>query len=66
MPRQRNDTPAKLAARMKSWRVSMLRNKAEHIGIVMAADRGAAEAAAVKQYGLEGERRKRLVVQEVE
>jgi hypothetical protein len=38
--------------------------KAERLGIVYAPDRKAAETAAVKEFGLNNEQRKRLVVQE--
>jgi hypothetical protein len=50
MPRRpTKDTPAKLAARMRSWRVSLLRGRAQPLGIVEAPDERAAEAAAVEQ-----------------
>ena len=64
MPPSRKDIPAKLAARMRSWRVSILRNRAQHLGTVNAPDARAAEAAAAVRFELDGEQRKRLAVQE--
>jgi uncharacterized protein YchJ len=58
------DTPAKLAARMRSWRVSLLRGRAQYLGNVDAPDEQAAEAAAAVQFGLDEEQRKRLAVRE--
>jgi hypothetical protein len=54
MPPRRTskDTPAKLAARMRSWRVSLLRGRAQPLGTVEAPDERAAEAAAVEQFQL--------------
>ena len=66
MPRRPKpkDTPAKLAARMRSWRVSLLRGRAQPLGTVEAPDEHAAEAAAVQQFQLSDEQRKRLAVRE--
>ena len=58
------NTPAKLAARMRSWRVSLLRGRAQPLGTVEAPDERAAEAAAVQQFQLSDEQRKRLAVRE--
>ena len=65
-PRRRTskDTPAKLAARMRSWRVSLLRGRAQQLGTVEAPDERSAEAAAAVQFGLDAEQRKRLAVRE--
>ena len=65
-PRRRTskETPAKLAARMRSWRVSLLRGRAQPLGTVEAPDARAAEAAAVEQFQLSYEQRKRLAVRE--
>jgi hypothetical protein len=51
---------------LRSWRVSILRQRAHYLGIVKAPDARAAEAVAVKQFLLEGEQRKRLAVREVD
>jgi hypothetical protein len=52
------------AAKLRNWRVTILRNRAEYLGIVQAADEGAAEKAAIKAFALDDDRRKRLVVRE--
>ena len=66
MPPRRTaeNAPAKLAARMRSWRVSLLRGRAQPLGTVEAPDARAAEAAAVEQFQLSYEQRKRLAVRE--
>jgi hypothetical protein len=50
--------------RDRAWRVSLVKKKAEHLGILHAPDREAAEAAAVAEFSLNDERRKRIVLQE--
>jgi hypothetical protein len=52
------------AAKPRSWRVSILRQRAHHLGIVRAPDRDAAEAAAVAAFDLDPDQRKRLAVRE--
>ena len=54
------------AAKLRSWRVSILRQRAEpqHLGVVEAPNEKAAEAAAVAEFKLNDEQRRRLVVQE--
>jgi hypothetical protein len=49
---------------LRSWRVSILRQRAQFISTVKAPDARAAEAAAVKQFLLDDEQRKRLAVRE--
>ena len=51
------------AAKLRSWRVSILRTRAKHLGDVQAPDAKAAEAEAVAEFKLNDEQRKRLVVQ---
>jgi hypothetical protein len=46
------------------WRVSLIRKRTEFLGRVEAPDREAAEVAAVEEFKLTEEQRKRLVVQE--
>jgi hypothetical protein len=53
-----------IAAKLRSWRVSLLRAPAIPLGIVKAPDARAAEAAAVAQFKLDEEQRKRLAVRE--
>jgi hypothetical protein len=50
--------------RLRSWRVSILRQRAYHLGVVRAPDRDAAEAAAVAAFDLDPDQRKRLAVRE--
>ena len=54
------------AAKLRSWRVSILRQRAEpqHLGVVEAPNEKTAEAEAVAEFKLNYEQRKRLVVQE--
>jgi hypothetical protein len=51
-------------AKLRTWRVSILRNRVQFLGFVKAPDRQAAEAAAAKQFNISEEQRTRLVVQE--
>jgi hypothetical protein len=52
------------AAKLRTWRVSILRSRAEYLGVVQAVDARAAEAAAVEAFGLDEDRRRRLAVRE--
>jgi hypothetical protein len=52
------------AAELRSWRVSILRARAQNLGTVEAADKQSAEAAAIELFGLSDEQRKRLAVRE--
>jgi hypothetical protein len=49
---------------LRSWRISILRSRAQYIGTVKAPDARAAEAAAITQFGLDDEQRKRLAARE--
>ena len=49
---------------MRSCRLSLLRGRAQPLGTVEASDEHAAEAAAVQQFQLSDEQRKRLAVRE--
>jgi hypothetical protein len=57
-----NSTPR--AAASRSWRASLIRSKGQVLGDVEAPSREAAEAEAVRTFGLSPEQRSRLVVQE--
>jgi hypothetical protein len=48
----------------RRWRVSLIRSRIEFLGHVLARTCEAAEAAAVEQFKLTDEQRKRLVLQE--
>ena len=52
------------AAKLRNWRVTILRSRAEFLGIVQAADEYAAEKAAIEAFALDDDRRKRLGVRE--
>jgi hypothetical protein len=52
------------AARLRSWRVSLLRQRARYLGTIEARDEKTAEAAAVEQFGLDDDERRRLAVRE--
>ena len=52
------------AAKLRSWRVTILRNRAEYLGTVEAADAEGAEAVAAETFKLDGEWRKRIAVRE--
>ena len=59
-------TPKKkaAAAKLRNRRVSILRQRAHYLGNVQAPGERAAEAAAVAQFDLDQEERKRLAVRE--
>jgi hypothetical protein len=52
------------AAKLRSWRVILMRSKGEHLGTVEAPDRERAEALAIKQFGLDQELRRRPLIRE--
>jgi hypothetical protein len=52
------------AAQLRSWRVSIIRRRGQYLGTVEAPNEKAAEAAAVADFNLTDEQRRRLVVQE--
>jgi hypothetical protein len=54
------------AAKLRSWRVSILRLHAHYLGTVEAPDERTAEAVAVAQFDLDQEQRKRLIEREEE
>jgi hypothetical protein len=64
MPPKQIRPPSKkpTAGKLRSWRVSILRGRAQPLGTVEARDERAAEVAAAAQFGLSHEQRRRLVV----
>jgi hypothetical protein len=54
------------AAKLRSWRVSIIRKRGQYVGTVEAPNDKAAEAAAVAEFDLSDEQRRRLVGQEAE
>jgi hypothetical protein len=66
IPYLTNDTPSKLASRMKRrWRIVLIRSKGEVLGTVEATDDQAAEKVAAIQFELDEFQRRRLLVQEL-
>jgi hypothetical protein len=52
------------AAKLRSWRVVLIRAKGEHLGTVEAPDRERARAAAIKDFDLDRDQRCRLLILE--
>jgi hypothetical protein len=52
------------AAKLRSWRVIIMRSRGEHLGSVEAPDRERAEAAAIKLFDLDQDQRRRLLIRE--
>jgi hypothetical protein len=52
------------AAKLRSWRVLIIRSKGEYLGSVEAPDRERAEAAAIKYFDLDQDQRGRLLIRE--
>jgi hypothetical protein len=52
------------AAKLRSWRVSIIRKRGQYLGTVEAPNEKAAEAAAMAESDLSDEQRRRLVIQE--
>jgi hypothetical protein len=50
--------------KLRNWRVSILRSRAEYLGTVQAADERTAENAAIEAFALDDDRRRRLAVRE--
>ena len=65
MPSRRKDSPAKLAKRMRRWRVVLLRAKGQELGEVEAADAEAAKAVAAERFNLDAVQRNRILVREL-
>ena len=51
-------------ANLRSWRVIIIRSRGEYLGSVEAPDRDRAEAVAVKQFALDADQRRRLLIRE--
>ena len=52
------------AAKLRSWRVIIMSNRGEYLGSVEAPDRERAEAVAIKQFELDQDQRRRLLIRE--
>jgi len=62
----RRTNPKKLLrpAKLRSWRVSLIRKRGQYLGTVEASNEKTAETAAVAEFDLSDEQRRRLVVRE--
>ena len=54
----------RVVAKLRSWRVIIMRSRGEHLGTVEAPDRERAAAVAVKLFDLNDDQRRRLLIQE--
>jgi hypothetical protein len=52
------------AAKLRRWRVSIIRQRGQYLGTVEGVNEKAAEAAAVAEFDLSDEQRRRLVLRE--
>jgi hypothetical protein len=50
------------AAKLRSWCASIIRKRAQRLGVADAGDEEAAAAAAIRDFGLTGEQRRRLII----
>jgi hypothetical protein len=50
------------AAKLRIWRVSIIRKRGQYLGTIEAPNENAAEATAVAEFDLSDEQRRRLVV----
>jgi hypothetical protein len=49
---------------VRSWRVIIMRSKSKYLGSVDAPDRESAEGVAIKQFALDNDQRRRLLIRE--
>jgi hypothetical protein len=52
------------AAKLRTWRISIIRKRGQYLGTVEAPNERAAQAVAMAEFDLSDEQRRRLVVQE--
>jgi hypothetical protein len=52
------------AAKLRSWRVIVMRSRGEYLGSVEAPDREKAESVAIKLFALDDDQRSRLLILE--
>ena len=52
------------AAKLRSWRVVIMRSRGEYLGSVEAPDREKAESVAIKLFALDDDQRSRLLILE--
>ena len=64
MPPRKITRQRPTAAKLRSWRVIIIRSKGEYFGSVEAPDRERAQAVAIKQFALDNDQRSRLLIRE--
>jgi hypothetical protein len=52
----------KPAEKLRPWRVALMRSRTHYLGVVYAPDEKTAEAAAIAEYKIGDEQRRRLIV----
>ena len=50
------------AEKLRSWRASLMRSRAQYLGVVYAPDEKSAEAAVVAEFKIGADQRRRLIV----
>jgi hypothetical protein len=58
----RAPTKKPTAAKLRSWRASLMRSRSQHLGVVYAPDEKSAEAAAVAEFKIGPEQRRLLIM----
>jgi hypothetical protein len=53
-----------MPAKLRPWRVVLMRSRTHYLGVVYAPDEKSAEAEAIAEFKIGGERRRRLIVRE--
>jgi hypothetical protein len=53
-----------IAANLRSWHIIIMRSRGEYLGSVEAPNREKAEAVAIKQFALDDDQRRRLLIRE--
>jgi hypothetical protein len=55
-------SPKKKPPKLRPWRVALMRARTHYLGVVYAPDEKAAEAAAIAEYKIGEDQRRRLIV----
>jgi hypothetical protein len=58
--------PKKAGEKLRFWRVAMMRARTHYLGVVYAPGQAAAEAAAIEEFKIKDDQRRRLIVREQE
>jgi hypothetical protein len=54
--------PKKAGEKLPPWRVALMRSRTHYLGVIYAPDEKAAEAAAIVEFKIADEQRRRLIV----